>query len=192
MGVIRPRVALGAAAVLAAASLWQFGQAAYIHAKAAAAQYLMLAAWDRSRDGETGARPWPWADTHPVARLRAPGHGADFVILSGASGRTLAFAPGHLDGSALPGQPGNSIIAGHRDTTFRFLKTLAEGDELIVDTPDGGRHTYRVTAAQIVDARKSWAAAGNGRPMLTLVTCFPFEDFTPGGPLRYVVTAEEL
>ena len=99
---------------------WQFGQGAYIPAKAWVAQELMQRAWAKSSDGAERPPPWPWADTWPVARLLAKGGDIELIVLSGGTGRTLAFGPGHLDISALPGQIGNSIIAGHRDTHFQF------------------------------------------------------------------------
>ena len=54
--------------------------------------------------------------------------------LAGVSGRTLAFGPGHVDGTPLPGDPGNSVLSGHRDTHFAFLRELRSGDILLVST----------------------------------------------------------
>ena len=67
-----------------------------------------------------------------------------FVLLAGVSGRSLAFGPGHLTGSARPGEPGNCVISAHRDTQFAFLRQLEVGDVLDLETPDGSRHRYRV------------------------------------------------
>ncbi len=107
-----------AVAALLALGFWQLGQGAYIPAKAWLAQELMQRAWLRVSAGEDRAAPWPWADTWPVARLSAKSHDVDLIVLAGGSGRTLAFGPGHLGASALPGEVGNMIIAGHRDTHF--------------------------------------------------------------------------
>ena len=76
------------AAVLA--TVWQFGHAGYIHAKAWLAQALIAQAWTRTLAGEERAKPWPWADTWPVARLRAPEQDVDLYVLAGADGRTIA------------------------------------------------------------------------------------------------------
>ncbi len=124
-----------------------------------------------------------------MARLQAPGLGVDRIVLAGTSGRTLAFGPGHMDGTAAPGAPGHSLLSGHRDTHFRFLKDLAPGDALRVQRPDGGWRDYRVIGAEVIDARQARLAPDPGRPLLSLVTCYPFDALTPGGPLRYVVTA---
>ena len=102
---------------------------------------------------------------------------------------SLAFGPGHLSISALPGQSGNSIIAGHRDTHFRFLQFLALGDALQVELPDGRTHVYEVSAIDVVDSRRGSLVLDTDDSMLSLVTCYPFDAMEAGGPMRYVVSA---
>jgi sortase A len=177
---------------LLAFGFWQLGQGAYIPAKAWVAQEMMQRAWRRSEAGHPQTPPWPWADTWPVARLSARGGEVDMIVLAGGSGRTLAFGPGHLSASALPGDAGNSIIAGHRDTHFQFLKYLETGDTLKIDRPDGRGHMFRVTAIDVVDARRGSLLLDTDVPMLSLVTCYPFDAVNPGGPMRYVVSAEMI
>lgn len=177
-------------ACLIALGFWQFGYGAWIPAKAWLAQGLMQHAWLRASAGEQDARPWPWADTAPLARLSAEDGNVELIVLAGSSGRTLAFAPGHLGASVLPGDTGNSIIAGHRDTHFRFLQNLEEGDELRIERTDGRLLLFRVTAIDVVDSRTASVILDTDEPMLTLITCYPFAASEPGGPLRYVVTAE--
>ena len=130
--------------MLAGAGAASFGQGLYILAKAQLAQVLLHGAWERTRATGLAAKPWPWADTHPVARLMAPGQDADVLVLAGASGRTLAFGPGHLDGSAQPGDPGNAVITAHRDTHFRFLKDVGPGDAIVVERADGATRHFRI------------------------------------------------
>jgi sortase A len=182
---------LTAAAVLGllAIAAWQAGEAAYIHAKAWLAQRLIANAWNQARATGTDARPWPWADTWPVARIEAPRQGASFTILAGASGRTLAFGPGHIDGTPLPGEPGNSVISGHRDTHFAFLRDLKRGDALLVEDAQGRRLRYVVSAVEIVHRKDVRVLLDAGDDRITLVTCFPFDSPVPGGALRYVVVA---
>ena len=181
-----------AVAALLALGFWQLGQGAYIPAKAWLAQELMQRAWLRINAGEDRAAPWPWADTWPVARLTAASRGVDLIVLAGGSGRTLAFGPGHLSASAMPGSVGNSIIAGHRDTHFAFLRDLERGERLAIETTGGSRHVYEVIDLQVVDSRKGSVALDTSFAMLTLVTCYPFDALEPGGPLRYVVTAQRV
>ena len=114
-------------ACLLCLGFWQLGQGAYIPAKAWLAQELMQRAWTRAAEHDERQVPWPWADTWPVARLSAKSGEVDLIILAGGSGRTLAFGPGHLSASSLPGEKGNSVIAGHRDTHFHFLRDVEIG-----------------------------------------------------------------
>lgn len=170
---------------------WQLSEGAWIYAKAGLAQLLLQRAWSRALQGEADPKPWPWADTSPIARLRAPGSGVDMIVLSGAYGRTLAFGPGHLASSALPHQPGTMVVTGHRDTHFRFLRDLKRNDRLEITGTDGRTRRYAVTESQVMDSRRdSFLLADTGHELI-LVTCYPFDAVRPGGPLRYVVRAEE-
>ena len=181
-----------AVSALLALGFWQLGQGAYIPAKAWLAQELMQRAWSRAGAGSDRPVPWPWADTWPVARLSARSGEVDLIVLSGGSGRTLAFGPGHLSASSLPGEPGNAVIAGHRDTHFSFLRDVEIGDSLIVETTSGRKHLYKVVGIDIVDARRGSLLLDTDQAVMSLVTCYPFEAREAGGPLRYVVTARML
>jgi len=172
-----------------AAGLWQFGQGIYIQAKARLAQYLIADAWNKTLAGRRAVKPWPWADTWPVARIDAPAAGEHLYVLEGANGRAIAFGPGHVQGTPLPGMPGNSVIGGHRDTHFAFLRTLKSGDELKVQRADGAWRSYRVSGATVVDKSDVYVTRNSGATRLTLVTCWPFDALRAGGPERYVVTA---
>lgn len=182
-------------AILGAAMIglgaWQLGEAGYIHLKAKVAQVLVQKAWADTLAGEKQVRPWPWADTWPVARLQIPDLSVDLMVLAGASGRTLAFGPGHLEGTAAPGALGHSIVSGHRDTHFAFLEKIEYGTKIRIQTQDGRWRDYVATERQVIDSRYARLAAGNGEAALTLVTCYPFDSFVPGGPLRYLVSAFE-
>ena len=171
---------------------WQLGQGAYIPAKAWLAQELMQRAWVRSGNGEERAAPWPWADTWPVARFKARNGEIDLIVLAGGSGRTLAFGPGHLSASVLPGNRGNSVIAGHRDTHFRFLQDVEPGEKFLVESSEGVSHRFAVIDVDIVDSRSGSIALESDAEMLSLITCYPFDAVDSGGPLRYVVTARKI
>lgn len=179
-------------ACLLCLGFWQMGQGTYIPAKAWFAQELMQRAWSRSQSGEQRAVPWPWADTWPVARLTAKSGDVDLIVLAGGSGRTLAFGPGHLSASALPGETGNAIIAGHRDTHFQFLKDIQPGERIKVESSQGAMHLYEVIGVDIVDSQKGSLLLDTETAMLSLVTCYPFDAIDSGGPLRFVVTAKML
>lgn len=179
-------------ACLLSFGFWQLGQGAYIPAKAWLAQGLMQRAWIRTGGGERRATPWPWADTWPVARITARSGDVDLIVLAGGSGRTLAFGPGHVSASAMPGEIGNAVIAGHRDTHFRFLRDLESGELLKVESSKGLTHLYEVVETDIVDSRKASLLLDTDAAILSLVTCYPFDARESGGPLRYVVTARML
>jgi len=180
------------AVVLLAVAAWQAGEGVWIYAKARLAQHLLHRAWARTLAGERAVKPWPWADTWPVARLRAPAHGIDLIVLEGVSGRTLAFGPGHLPGSAPPGEAGVAVLSGHRDTHFRFLRDLAPGDELVVDAPGRTGQRHRVRETTVVDARAAVLATDPHAGGIVLVTCYPFGALRPGGSLRYLVLADRV
>ena len=171
--------------------LWQTGHGAWIYLKAELAQALLQRDWAGTVTGQDHATPWPWADTWPVARLTVPSEDIDLIVLNGAYGRTLAFGPGYLESSAPPGSRGTTILTGHRDTHFRFLQRLKEGDELLLTTKHQQPHRYRVSSATVVDVNKGSIRQETEEHQLALVTCYPFDAISPGGPLRYVVMAEE-
>lgn len=185
----RQRLLLFAVVPLLLAGLWHVGSAAAIEVKARLGQWLLEDAWDRTLAGESRVRPWPWADTWPVARLEVPGHGVDLIVLAGATGRSLAWAPGHVSGTAPPAMAGLTIFGGHRDTHFRFLAELLPGEPLQVHTADGRTHAYRVTDTRVVDSRRAVMRDGGSGSTLALVTCYPFDAIALGGPLRYLVHA---
>mgnify|MGYP000137022514 CR=1 FL=1 len=170
----------------------QIARGTYVHAKAKLAQILIRRAWVKAASEGGAPKPWPWADTTPVARLGAPLQRIDLIVLDGASGRTLAFGPGSVAGTARPGRPGNAVIGGHRDTHFRFLKELKTGDPLLVESPEGEVVEYVVTATRVVDYRDAEVTRDFGDDRLTLVTCYPLDAIEPGGPQRYVVTATRV
>jgi len=177
--------------VLPLCGMWQIGSASYIHAKAILAQVLLETAWDKTIHGQQEVKPWPWADTWPISRLDVPGLGIDRIVLAGASGSSLAFGPGHLFGSSLPGQQGNTVIAGHRDTHFRFLQDIQRGDLIQMQSLTGETIQYEVTETIIADEKEADYIANTSENTLTLITCYPFNAIHPGGPLRYLVIAKQ-
>ena len=180
-------------ACLLCLGFWQLGQGAYIPAKAWLAQELMQRAWTRAAEKDDARQPpWPWADTWPVARLSARSGKIDLIILAGGSGRTLAFGPGHLSASSLPGESGNSVIAGHKDTHFNFLRDIVIGESLVIEKIGGRKYHYTVIGIDVVDSRRGSLLLDTEAAILSLVTCYPFDEREVGGPLRYVVTAKMI
>jgi len=169
--------------------VWQWGQAATVQAKAWLAPILIERAWVESQVHGVDVRPWPWADTWPVARLTVPQLDIEQYVLAGANGAALPFGPGHLTGTALPGQRGTVVIAGHRDTHFSFANGLDDGMQIILEDRDGSRWFYRVLGKSVVNASTQDLRIDDDRDMLMLITCEPTSAFTARGPYRLVVSA---
>ena len=161
----------------------------YIWSKAVVAQVMLRKAWQETSATQK-VRPWPWADTYPVARLLVPQRDVDLVVLAGTTGRSLAFGPGHRVDSALPGEVGQSVIAAHRDTHFSFLQHLEIAEEVLVESAGRELLHYQVEALEIVDQDDLEALSNWGNfveESLTLVTCYPFDAPIQGAPQRYLV-----
>ena len=171
-------------------------RALYMHAKAELAGILVRRAWQQSLQSGKPQAPWPWADTHPIARIRIPRLRYDEIILEGASPRTLAFGPAHLlNGTALGG-PGNLVLAGHRTSWFRPLENIAQGDTIQIQWFDAHRgglleRTYTVNMISVVEPQDTALLAPTADDELTLITCYPFGR-GPRSPQRYIVRASPL
>jgi sortase A len=180
------------AVILLAAGTGLIAWGLYIPAKAALAQVLLERAWDRTQSGAANAKPWPWADIAPVARIEIPRLHRHEIVLEGTSGSALAFGPGHMENSAPIGASGTAIVAAHRDTQFRYLDKLVPGDPVFVTTAEGIHIAYRVVESRIVRADASGldpAETSSTGSRLALVTCYPFTGVLHS-PWRYVVIAD--
>lgn len=194
----RAAIALTVAALaIAGTALTVHG--AYIQAKAVTAQLLMRAAWTRAgreardvinrRVGPSPEiRPWPWADTWPVARLRVPALAVDQIVLADAGGESMAFGPSHVAASAPPATPGITVIGGHRDTHFSWLRDLHPGDIVDLESVEGRRVSYRVIERRVVAPDNVRFEAADSSGALVLVSCHHDPD-RPGADLRDVVIA---
>jgi len=172
------------------------GRAAYLHAKAELASVLVRRAWDRTVQQGGAHAPWPWADTHPVARLRISRLSYEEIVLDNATPRTLAFGPARLLSGADFGEPGNLELAGHRDSWFRSLEGIAFGDRIEVEWVDqrhGGirRRAYQVNGIDVVRPEDVHLLAPTADDTLTLITCYPFSR-SPRSPYRFVVRAKPV
>ena len=135
-------------------------------------------------------RPPP-ANGEPIGRLEIPGVGISAIVAAGTDNLTLRRGVGHIDGTALPGDPsGNIGLAGHRDTIFRGIRKLRPADRILLVTA-AGTFEYAVDSLRTVAPDQNEVLAPSSQPMLTLVTCVPF-DFVGPAPLRYLVRAREI
>ena len=170
----------------------QPAESRYPISDAALAQSLMQKTWtecDERLDREIQRR---WPGIFPALRLIEHKNNIDLIVLCGNSAHTLAYGPGQVASSAPPGDTGNTVITGRRDTWFRFLADLRIDDTLAVETIAGRKHLYRAIGTDVVDARRSSLVLDTPESMLSLVTSYPFDAEEPGRSRRYVVTARML
>ena len=125
-----------------------------------------------------------------VGQIEISSIGLRAMIEEGDNGRTLRRAVGHIPGTALPGQPGNVVLAGHRDTFFRPLRNIHKGDEITLTTL-AGAYRYRVDFIEIVGPQDTKVLNHSDDPILTLVTCYPFY-FVGPAPRRFIVRASRM
>jgi len=168
------------------------GKSLYMNTKAKLAQYLISTAWQSRQSDQPAAKPWPWADTHAIAKIDIPRLSITRFIMNDSNGEALAFGPGHLSQTSLPANIGHSMIAGHRDSHFEFLQELKLGDEIIVSNYLGNQETYVIQAAYRMDTRTDALMLYPEYHGLTLITCFPFNNLSSQGPLRWIVEAAPI
>jgi sortase A len=123
-----------------------------------------------------------------VAKLSIPRLDAELYVVEGDDAKELRRGPGHLAGTAMPGANGNCVIAGHRDTHFRVLKDIREGDDIVLQT-SSGQYLYRVKRMRVVMPDNTSALQPTSTPELNLITCYPFY-YVGSAPKRFVVEAQ--
>jgi len=124
-----------------------------------------------------------------LGRIEIQRLGMMVAIVQGTTSRTLGVGVGHIAGTALPGEPGNIGIAGHRDTYFRALKDIHLGDEIRIQTATS-LSRYKVDTVRIVSPDDIGVLAPSAASAITLVTCYPFH-FIGAAPQRFVVHASQ-
>ena len=125
----------------------------------------------------------------PIARLVIPGIGLDEVVVEGVGDDELNAGPGHLPGSAIPGERGNAVISAHRDRHFSTLGGLHVGDTVHTETM-AGRASWIVTTRRVVRAGAP-ALYSSDQPKLTLTTCWPLGYFG-AAPERLIIEAAQI
>lgn len=126
--------------------------------------------------------------TDGFTKISIPRIGLRAVVLEGTSSHSLLLGPAHMTGSAIPGMPGNSVIAGHRDTFFRHVHSLHVGDEIYISRA-GTRFRYVVWRRRIVEPTDLSVLNPSADSELTLITCYPTHVIGPA-PERLIVIAK--
>jgi sortase A len=132
--------------------------------------------------------PYKLGDT--VAKLRLPRLDTTLYVVEGTDQADLKKGPGHMPGTALPGVTGNCVIAGHRDTHFRPLQNIHEGDEVELDT-HYGTFRYKVRSMDVVLPTNVASLQPTGDAVLHLITCYPF-NYVGHAPKRMVISCDRL
>jgi len=125
-----------------------------------------------------------------IGRLEIPRLGFKSIVLEGSDSGTLRVAVGHIPETADPGQKGNFVIGGHRDTFFRPLKGIRDGDDVELVTADG-TYRYKVEWTEVINPTETDVLQPTREPALTLVTCYPFHYIGPA-PQRFIVRARQV
>ena len=125
-----------------------------------------------------------------VGRLTIPRLHLSAMVREGDDERTLQLALGHIPSTALPGQPGNVGVAGHRDTLFLPLREIRKSDMIWFETGTG-RYAYQVESTRIVQPRNVSVLNAGPQAELTLVTCYPF-NYVGNAPQRFIVRARQV
>lgn len=141
---------------------------------------------------EDEARQKPVKKEEPeqvLGKISIPAIGSTLLLVEGTQSRQLRWGAGHLSGSAYPGEPGNCILAAHRDYTFGTyfsrLDELKAGDEVLLEY-QGSTYRYRVLGSYITDPQDVSPLMSQEEALLTLITCHP----RGSGKQRLIVTAE--
>ncbi len=162
----------------------------YMQAKAWLAQALIESAWQQALlSPNEQVRPWFYADGYVTAQINWPSKQQQLTVLAGATGRNLAFAPGHFLPSGELGSTKGVLIAGHNDTHFAFLKKVVVGEQFTVQLQNGLVEHYQVRSIDVIHQSEQGFLAQSG---LYLLTCYPFDSLASGTEFRLLVSADKL
>jgi sortase A len=134
--------------------------------------------------------PPPGGSSGPLGRIEIAAIGLTAMIQEGTAPLTLQRGVGHITGTAPVGHSGNVGLAAHRDTFFRKLRDIHQGDEITLTTL-AGTFLYKVDHISIVEPQASEVLRNSGENVLTLVTCYPFSYIGPA-PKRFIVRATQI
>jgi sortase A len=176
------------APVLLTTGLLVVGYAAYIVADTTAYQAIEQRRFERARENAELAPEL--VDGGPIGEIQIPRLGLTAMVIQGDSAAILRRAVGHLAYTALPGQSGNVVLAGHRDTFFRPLQWVHPGDAITLKTR-GGDFEYLVESTAVVPPSDIRVLQATGGQTLTLITCFPFS-YLGRAPDRFIVRARAI
>ena len=167
--------------------LFLLARPTFFYLKGICAQHMLDKAWSLTKRTGHSSKAWSWADTLPVARLKISSIELNQIVLDGEVNEALAFGPAIIVSSL---ESSNKIIAGHRDSFFKNLKKIKEGDiielELIKKNIKYKVNSITITVPEDIE----WLNEKEDE-MITLITCYPF-NYMGDAPLRYIVTGIKI
>ena len=186
-------------------------QASWLPAKAWLSQQLIHHSWQQSMTSlrndknsqqsnselstimpKIEIKPWPWADTFPIAELNFQRLHKSIVVLNGGDPTTLAFSAGAIAPFNQPSATKPFVVAGHNDSHFSFLEDIAMSDVISLTDAQGQVQLYQVENIDIVDATAGqWPLLADDAS-LVLITCYPFTALGSNADERYIITAKPL
>ena len=122
-----------------------------------------------------------------IGTISVPTIHLEAAVIEGVGVGELRKGVGHVPGSATSGGLGNMVLAAHRDTLFRPLRSIQKGMDIRVTGREGTYH-YQVDSLQVVAPERLDVLEVGSRPEVTLITCFPF-NFVGSAPMRFIVKA---
>jgi len=173
--------------------------AGWLPAKGWLSQQLISYSWHQTVDLKQESKPWPWADTYPIAKLSFKRLNKNIVVLNGSDPTTLAFSAGAIAPFNQVKSTQPFVVAGHQDSHFSFLEGVIMNDIISLADKDGQSQLYQVEAIDIVDASTGELPVLADDSKLVLITCYPFINasniVSNAGNVsneRYVITAKLL
>lgn len=144
------------------------------------------------RTNNVAIKPWPWADTFPIAELSFTRLEKNIVILNGGDPTTLAFSAGAISPFNKTNTTNPFVVAGHSDSHFSFLENILMKDVISMKDQSGKSQLYQVEAIDIIDASSGQLPVLANDSSLILITCYPFNNISNTTNERYVITAKLL
>lgn len=147
---------------------------------------------NKTTNTKVAIKPWPWADTFPIAELSFKRLNEDIVVLNGGDPTTLAFSAGAIAPFNQTNSAQPFVVAGHRDSHFAFLEDILMKDVISMTDQHGQSQLYQVEEIDIVDASSGQLPVLANDSSLILITCYPFNAIGNDANERYVITAKLL
>ena len=147
--------------------------------------------WNKIIETGVYTKPWSSFDGIPILRIEIPRYKISQIVMKNTSAQNLAFGPAWHSESYLPKDNKVTIISGHRDSHFIYIKNLEIGDIIKIQDKENNWYTYIVENFFIVNSLKEEILMNQNEKKLLIITCYPFNEIHSGTPYRYIISAKE-